>query len=86
MMKEYTKINKDEVVVGDYAYIDGYSGFCYGSYEQITDIVTRYDEITGKPYKVVVCGKGHYRFDDGWCINGAMAYSIFHYARKINEL
>lgn len=85
-MDKFTKINKEEAKVGDYAYVDGYSGFCYGSYERITDIVTRYDEITGEPYKVIVCGKGLYRFDNGWSINGAMAYSIFHYARKINEI
>lgn len=85
-MGKFTKINKEEAKVGDYAYVDGYSGFCYGSYVQITDIETRYDENTGDPYKVIVCGKGLYRFDNGWRINGAMAYSIFHYARKINEL
>lgn len=85
-MDKFTKINKEEAKVGDYAYVDGYSGFCYGSYERITDIVTRYDEVTGNPYKVIVCDDDCFRFDDGWCIKGATAYRIFHYARKINEL
>jgi hypothetical protein len=76
--------NVDDVKVGDYLYIDGESSFCYGSYQKITKIETRYDEFTGKPYKV-------FRDDDdnlwsaktGLCISGGLrAYSIYGYGRK----
>lgn len=76
------KISKDEVRVGDYAYIDGYSSFCDGYKDRITAIETRYDETTGEPYEVIVCGKDEYRKDDGSTIKGATAYSIFGYYRE----
>lgn len=76
------KISKEGVVIGDYAYIDGESGFCYGSYNKITNIITKYNEDDGQPYKVIVCGKNEYRYDNGYCLKGAMAYSIRYYARK----
>lgn len=76
------KITKDEIKVGDYAYVDGCSGFCTGSYEQITALSTRYDEITGDPYDVVICGNNIYRKDNGETIKGAKAYSVFGYYRQ----
>lgn len=76
------KINKDKIRIGDYAYIDGYSGFCYGGYIKITNIITKYNEYDGQSYKVIVCGDREYRYDNGHCIKGARAYLIFHYARK----
>lgn len=75
------QINKEEIRIGDYAKIDGFSGFCQCSYNKITYILTRYDETTGKPYKVVCCGDKWYHFDSGWCIRGASAYKIFGYYR-----
>ncbi len=79
--KDLRKIKKDEVRVGDYADVDGDSGFCYGGYRRITDIITRYNEKTGKPYKVICCGDDWYRFNGGHCIKGASAYSIEGYYR-----
>lgn len=76
------KISKDEVRVGDYAYIDGYSSFCDGYKDRITAIKTRYDEKTGESYEVIVCGEDEYRKDDGSTIKGATAYSIFGYYRE----
>lgn len=75
------QINKEETRIGDYAMIDGFSGFCKGSYNKITDILMRYDETTGEPYKVVCCGDKWFHFDSGWCIRGASAYKIFGYYR-----
>mgnify|MGYP006991635973 CR=1 FL=1 len=75
------QINKEEAKIGDYAKVDGFSGFCQCSYNKITDILTRYDETTGKPYKVVCCGDNWYHFDSGWCVRGASAYKIFGYYR-----
>lgn len=79
--KNLRKIKKDEVKIGDYADIDGYSGFCCGSYNRITDVITRYNEMTGKPYKVICCRDNQYCFDDGNCIKGASAYYIQGYYR-----
>lgn len=75
-MKE---ILNEEVKVGDYAYIDGCSSFCTGYYARITAIKTRYDETTGKPYDVVICGDQEYVKDTGLVIKGATAYSVFGY-------
>ena len=79
--KSFREINKEEAKIGDYAKIDGFSGFCYGRYNKITNILTLYDEITGKPYRFVCCGDNWYHFDSGWCIKGASAYKIFGYYR-----
>lgn len=76
------EIPKSEAVVGDYAYTDGDSGFCHGSYNKIVGITTNYHPRTGKPFKVVVLDdEDVYRFDNGRCIEGAEAYRIISYAR-----
>lgn len=71
------KIKLKDAQVGDIAYVDGYSGFCYGSDELITSIITKYNPNTGEPYKVICCGRYHYRMSDGQAINEALAYKIF---------
>lgn len=83
--KNLFEIKKNEVKIGDYADIDGNSGMCYGGYEIITDITTRYDEETGKAYKVICCGKCLYRLKDGSCIKGASAYEVYGYYRHIDS-
>ena len=76
------EIPKSKAVAGDYAYIDGDSGFCHGGYCKIIDITTNYHPRTGKPFKVVVLNdEDVYRFDNGMCIKGAEAYRIISYAR-----
>ena len=77
------RIEKEQAVAGDYVYVDGDSGFCHGSDDRIESIETRYNEMTGDPYKVVVTKHGVYRFDNGECIKGASAYRIFSYWRKL---
>lgn len=76
--------NVDEVKVGDYLYIDGESSFCYGSYQKITKIETRYNEFTGKPYKVFKDDDNNFwSAETGLCISGGLrAYSIYGYGRK----
>lgn len=84
-MDNKKSVTKEEAVVGDYVYIDGDSGFCYGCFEKIKAFETRYNEKTGKPYKVVITSSDDvYRFDDGVCLKGASAYRIFGYARDVN--
>lgn len=82
----FIDICKDEAKKGDYAYVDGLSGFCDGGYEKILDISVRYNSKTGEPYKIVKTDSGTYRFDDGRCIKGALAYEIFSYHRKTNAI
>lgn len=79
------RIEKEEAIIGDYVYVDGDSGFCQGSDERIKSIETRYNEMDGAPYKVVVTAHGSYRFDTGECIKGSSAYRIFSYWRKIKK-
>lgn len=74
------KIEKEQAQVGDLVWVDGYSGFCQGGFERIKNIKTQYDTETGKPYKIVITKDGVYRYDNGQCIKGATAYSIFYYA------
>lgn len=76
--------NVDEIKVGDYIYIDGESSFCYGSYQKITKIETRYNEFTGKPYKVFKDEDNNlWSAETGLCISGGLrAYSIYGYGRK----
>lgn len=76
--------NVDDVKVGDYLYIDGESSFCYGSYQKITKIEIRYDEFTGKPYKVFTDDDNNlWSAKSGLCISeGLKAYSIYGYGRK----
>ena len=79
--------NVDEVKVGDYIYIDGESSFCYGSYLKITKIETRYNEFTGKPYKVFKDEDDDFwSAETGLCISGGLrAYAIYGYGRKIEK-
>ena len=76
--------NVDDVKVGDYLYIDGESSFCYGGYQKITKIETRYNEFTGKPYKVFKDDDDNlWSAETGLCISeGLKAYSIYGYGRK----
>lgn len=76
------EIPKEQAAVGDYAYTDGDSGFCHGSYSRIVGFSTRYNTYNGKPFKIVKLEDDeYYRFDNGRCIKGAKAYRIIKYAR-----
>lgn len=54
--------------------IDCYTGMGTAGRETITEIKTKYDEDTGAPYEVVVCGDHEYRADNGQCIKGPKMY------------
>lgn len=62
--------------IGEEVYVDGHSGFCHPSWEKIIDIKTRYQEDTGEPYQLVICGDQEYRADTGACVKGALAYFL----------
>ena len=81
-MKE---IRKEEAGPGDYVLTDGDSGFCTASYKKITGIETRYDNMTGQPYSVVVCGDNIYRMDNGCAETPPTRYYIAMFARLDDE-
>jgi hypothetical protein len=67
---------KSNYKIGDKVYIDGMSGFCDPHWDTITDIQIRYDEITGKPYNLIIVGNSHFRSDNGNCVKGPTAYYL----------
>ena len=42
--------------IGDVVYIEPARGFCTGGEAAVTDVLQRYDEVTGKPYDVICFG------------------------------
>lgn len=66
----------NELNIGDMVYHDGDSSFCTLSEMKITDIKTKYNPDTGKPYKVIVCGK--FEFDGE---NGDALDNLFYYIK-----
>lgn len=62
--------------VGEKVYIEATNGMCTGGEDVVTDIVTKYDEDTGKPYKVICCGKHHFRAATGEPITPPWAYRL----------
>jgi hypothetical protein len=63
--------------VGDTVRVEGYTSFCTPYDAKVRDIITKYDEDTGKPYPVYVMNDGD-TFDgrDGSAIKGATMYYI----------
>jgi len=70
------------VITGDYVYIEPNSGFGDAGTERVTDIITKYDEDTGKPYKVI-CFKNH-KFDarDGYAVSPPYGYHLSHVVKN----
>ena len=64
--------------------IDGESSFCNFSYCEITKIQTKYNEDTGKQYKLLV-DEDDYEWNSstGYCRNGLYAYRIVGFYRKV---
>lgn len=79
----YEEIDISDVKVGDYIAIDGESSFCHFSYCEITKIKTKYNEDTGKQYKLLI-DEDNYEWNSstGYCRNGLGAYYIVGFYRK----
>lgn len=54
--------NLENLEIGDRVIHTGDSSFCHTSEEEITDVTIKYDENTGKPFKVLHIGGGQ-KFD-----------------------
>lgn len=82
---EYKQIDESNIKVGDYICIDGESSFCSFGRHMIADILTKYDEDTGKKYLVYVDTDGNkWNSKTRYCMNGLNAYCIVGFCRKIN--
>jgi hypothetical protein len=80
----YEKIGISDVKVGDFIAIDGESSFCHFSYCEITKILTKYNEDTGKQYKLLIDDDGYkWNSSTGYCRNGLYAYGIVGFYRKV---
>lgn len=80
----YEKIDISEVKVGDYIAIDGESSFCHFSYCEIRKILTKYNEDTGKQYKLLIDDDDYeWNSSTGYCRNGLYAYGIVGFYRKV---
>lgn len=79
----YEKIDISDVKIGDYIAIDGDSSFCHFGYHLISDIKKKYNEDTGKQYKLLI-DEDDYEWNSstGYCRNGLWAYYIVGFYRK----
>lgn len=70
----------EDLKIGDKVYHDGDSGFCHGSVEEILNITTQYEELTGEPYGVIHL-RNNMKFDirSGWAMTTPTAYYIVPY-------
>ena len=66
----------DNINVGDMIYLDGDSGFCTGSEDEVTEIKTKYDENTGEPYRVICTEDQEFDGRSGLAITPPLAYYI----------
>ena len=64
------------VRVGDDVDIECWSAQGDDTVRKVTDITTKYDENTGKPYKVLWCGMWGFSAIDGDAITIPLHYSI----------
>lgn len=79
----YEKIDISDVKAGDYIAIDGESSFCHFGYHLIGKIKIKYNEDTGKQYKLLI-DEDDYEWNSstGYCRNGLGAYYIVGFYRK----
>jgi len=68
--------------VGDEVMIECTSGMGSGGPDKITKITTKYDEDTGKPYKVIWCGNHGFHAGHKRAITPPLAYYIYAIKRK----
>jgi hypothetical protein len=73
---------KTKYKVGDVVYVDGYIGASMAQQNahmsEVTEVATRYNEITGKPFQIVKVGDDWYR-EDGTCYSKESMYYIEKY-------
>jgi hypothetical protein len=69
-------VSYKEAEVNDKVFCTGDSGFCDPSYEKVSKITQKYDEDTGKPYRIIHYGKQMFDGRDGCAINSPMAYYL----------
>lgn len=62
--------------VGDKVAVECLTSMGQDSEETITKITTKYDENTGKPYKVIWCGERAFYSTHGGAFNPPMFYCI----------
>lgn len=78
------EIKKEEVQVGDYAYVKKDKSRYNGYIAEILDIDSRYNEYSGEEYKIIRCDDGHvYRLSDGICISDPRV--VYKFGRKSEE-
>ncbi len=73
--KEIT-VSFKEAKEGGTVYVTGDSGFCYSSYQKVSEITTKYDEDTGKPYNVLHVNGQRFDGRTGFAIDPPTAYYI----------
>ena len=62
--------------VGDKVHVECYTSMGTGGEEKVTKITKKYDEDTGKSYKVIWCGKHAFDSRNGDAINEPTMYYI----------
>ena len=67
-----------DIKVGDTVMVECSSGLGSGGPDKITRIKTKYNEDTGKPYKVICCGRHEFDARSGSAITPPTMYYISH--------
>ena len=67
---------KQKYRIGDIVNIEGWTSFTTDTQRKITDIKIRYDELTGKPKKVIDCNGWEFDLTTGNAITSPIMYSI----------
>ena len=66
-----------KVKVGDYVLTEGMTSMAQdGGYERVSKIKTKYNEDTGKPYKVICCKGWEFDSRNGYAITSPTIYYI----------
>lgn len=81
---EYVEINKEDISIGDYIGIEC-ERFGDPCHLRIVDIQQRYDEMTSRPYKIVIDEEGEiWSTRSGNCLsNPKTFYEIYGYFREL---
>lgn len=70
------------VRTGNVCHIEPNTGFGDAGDEKVTDTVTKYDQDTGKPYKVICFGNWKFDARDGCPMTPPYAYHISHIVKE----
>jgi hypothetical protein len=66
------------IKVGDKVAVECYTSMGTGGTDKVTRIKTKYNEDTGKPYKVICCGKHEFSAKTGDALTPPTMYYISH--------